>query len=277
MHDKLIISSAVCGSVPTKEQNPNIPYTPKEIANQALASWGAGAAIAHIHVRDPATGAPSSELGLFSEVVKRIRNESDLLINLTTSGFNIDGPNTQERRLEPLELKPELCSLDVGSLNFRDGVFINSSTWVEKAALHMHRMGIKPEIEIFDLGHLRQAKELIQSEIIADPPWIQLCLGIRWGIEGSLRSLCDLHARLPVGVHWSTLAPGALQLPITTHALLMGGHVRVGFEDNIYLSRGKLATSNSQFVERTVQIALQLEREIATCDDTRKILNIQQK
>ena len=277
MQDRLIISSAVCGSVPTKEQNPNIPYTPKEIANQALASWRAGAAIAHIHVRDPTTGAPSCELNLFSEVVKRIRNESDLLINLTTSGFNIDGPNTQEKRLEPLELKPELCSLDVGSLNFRDGVFINSSTWVEKAALYMHRMGIKPEIEIFDLGHLRQANELIQRKIIADPPWIQLCLGIRWGIEGSLRSLCDLHARLPVGAHWSTLAPGALQLPITTHALLMGGHVRVGFEDNIYLSRGELATSNSQFIERTVQIASLLEREIATCDDTRKILNIQQK
>ncbi|MEE3234598.1 MAG: 3-keto-5-aminohexanoate cleavage protein [Candidatus Latescibacterota bacterium] len=277
MQDKLIISSAVCGSVPSKKQNPNVPYTPMEIANQALASWKAGAAIAHIHVRDPTTGTPSSELKLFSEVVKRIRGESDLLINLTTSGFNIDGADVGEKRLEPLELRPELCSLDVGSLNFRDGVFINSSDWVENASMRMLKMGIKPEIEIFDLGHLRQATDLIERGIIADPPWIQLCLGIRWGIEGSLRSLCDLHARLPKGAHWSALAPGALQLPITTHALLMGGHVRVGFEDNIYLSRGKLATSNSQFVERTVQIASQLQREIATCDDTRQLLNIQTK
>jgi 3-keto-5-aminohexanoate cleavage enzyme len=275
MQDKLIISTAVCGSVPSKKQNPNVPYTPLEIANQALESWRAGAAIAHIHVRDPTTGIPSSELKLFSEVVKRIRGESDLLINLTTSGFNIDGPDVGEKRLEPLELRPELCSLDVGSLNFRDGIFMNPSDWVEKAACRMKEIGIKPEIEIFDIGHLHQASHLIERGIIADPPWIQLCLGIRWGIEGSLRALCDLHARLPKDVHWSALAPGALQLPITTHALLMGGHVRVGFEDNIYLSRGKLAESNSQFVERTVQIASQLQREIATCDDTRKLLNIQ--
>ena len=275
MQDKLIISTAVCGSVPSKKQNPNVPYTPLEIANQALESWRAGAAIAHIHVRDPTTGIPSSELKLFSEVVKRIRGESDLLINLTTSGFNIDGPDVGEKRLEPLELRPELCSLDVGSLNFRDGIFMNPSDWVEKAASRMKEIGIKPEIEIFDIGHLRQASHLIERGIIADPPWIQLCLGIRWGIEGSLRALCDLHARLPKDVHWSALAPGALQLPITTHALLMGGHVRVGFEDNIYLSRGKLAESNSKFVERTVQIASQLQREIATCDDARKLLNIQ--
>ena len=275
MQHKLIISTAVCGSVPNKKQNPNVPYTPLEIANQALESWRAGAAIAHIHVRDPTTGIPSSELKLFSEVVKRIRGESDLLINLTTSGFNIDGPDVGEKRLEPLELRPELCSLDVGSLNFRDGIFMNPSDWVEKAASRMKEIGIKPEIEIFDIGHLHQASHLIERGIIADPPWIQLCLGIRWGIEGSLRALCDLHTRLPKDVHWSVLAPGALQLPITTHALLMGGHVRVGFEDNIYLSRGKLAESNSQFVERTVQIASQLQREIATCDDTRKLLNIQ--
>ena len=275
MQDKLIISTAVCGSVPSKKQNPNVPYTPMEIANQALGSWRAGAAIAHIHVRDPTTGIPSSELKLFSEVVKRIRGESDLLINLTTSGFNIDGPDVGEKRLEPLELRPELCSLDVGSLNFRDGIFMNPSDWVEKAASRMKEIGIKPEIEIFDIGHMHQASHLIEQGIIADPPWIQLCLGIRWGIEGSLRALCDLHARLPKDVHWSALAPGALQLPITTHALLMGGHVRVGFEDNIYLSRGKLAESNSQFVERTVQIASQLQREIATCDDTRNLLKIQ--
>ena len=274
MQNKLIISAAISGSVPTKKQNPNVPYTPTEIANQALASWRAGAAIAHIHVRDPTTGTPCSQVKLFSEVVKRIRGESDLLINLTTSGFNIDQPDVAEKRLEPLNLRPEICSLDVGSLNFRDGVFINSSDWVEYASIRMREMNVKPEIEVFDLGHLRQACYLIERGFITDPPWIQFCLGIRWGIEGSLRGLCDLHARLPKGVHWSALAPGALQLPITTHALLMGGHVRVGFEDNIYLSRGKLATCNSQFVERTVKIASQLQREIATCDDTRRLLNI---
>lgn len=274
MSDKLIISAAVCGSSPTKEQNPNVPYTPEEIANQALDAWRAGAAIAHIHVRDPQTGAPDSRVELFAEVVERIRAESDLLINLTTSGFNITGPDADERRLDPLSLEPDLCSLDVGSFNFRDRVFINTVQWVDSAAQRMRDAGIKPEIEVFDLGQLRQANDLIERDLIAPPPWIQLCLGIRWGIEGTLRALVDMCDRLPAGTHWSVLAPGPLQLPLTTHALLMGGHVRVGFEDNIYLSRGVKADSNAQFVERTVRLARELQREVATCDEARDLLGL---
>jgi 3-keto-5-aminohexanoate cleavage enzyme len=270
--DKLIISAAVCGSVPTKEQNPNVPYTPAAIADEALGAWRAGAAIAHIHVRNPQTGAPDSRIEFFTEVVERIRSASDLLINLTTSGFNITGPDAAERRLDPISLKPELCSLDVGSLNFRQGVFLNPTDWVERAAQKMRAAGVKPEIEVFDLGHLRQANDLIERGLIADPPWIQLCFGIRWGIEGTLQALLDMHRRLPAHALWSALAPGALQLPLTTHALLMGGHVRVGFEDNIYWSRGVKAESNAQFVERTVRLARELQREIATCDEARKML-----
>lgn len=274
MSSKLIISAAVCGSAPTKEQNSNVPYTPEEIANQALGAWRAGAAIAHIHVRDPQTGAPDSGLDLFAEVVKRIRSESNLLINLTTSGFNITGPDAEERRLDPLSLGPDLCSLDVGSFNFRDRVFINTVQWVDEAAQRMRDVGVKPEIEVFDLGQLRQANDLIKRDLIANPPWIQLCLGIRWGIEGTLRALVDMHDRLPAGAHWSVLAPGPLQLPLTTHAMLMGGHIRVGFEDNIYLSRGIKADSNAQFVERTVRLAHELQREVATCDEARDLLGI---
>ena len=274
MSDKLIISAAVCGSAPTKEQNPNVPYTPEDIAEQALGAWRAGAAIAHIHVRDPQTGAPDSRVELFAEVVERIRAESDLLINLTTSGFNIVGPDADERRLDPLSLHPDLCSLDVGSLNFRDRVFINTVEWVDRAAQRMRAAGTKPEIEVFDLGHLRQANDLIERGLVADPPWIQLCLGIRWGIEGTLRALVDMSDRLPAGAQWSVLAPGPLQLPITTHALLMGGHVRVGFEDNVYLSRGVKADSNAQFVERTVRLARELQREVATCDEARALLGL---
>jgi 3-keto-5-aminohexanoate cleavage enzyme len=270
--DKLIISAAVCGSVPTKEQNPNVPYTPAAIADEALGAWRAGAAIAHIHVRNPQTGAPDSRIEFFAEVVERIRSASDLLINLTTSGFNITGPDAAERRLAPISLKPELCSLDVGSLNFRQGVFLNPTDWVERAAEKMRAADVKPEIEVFDLGHLRQANDLIERGLIADPPWIQLCLGVRWGIEGTLQALLDMHRRLPANALWSALAPGSLQLPLTTHALLMGGHVRVGFEDNIYWSRGVKAESNAQFVERTVRLARELQREIATCDEARKML-----
>ena len=159
--DKLIITAAVCGSAPTKQQNPNVPYTPEEIADEALAAWRAGAAIAHIHVRDPDTGVPVTRLDLFAEVVERIRSESDLIVNLSTSGFHLDGADADEVRLLPLELKPDLCSLDVGSLNFRGGVFVNSADWVERAAKRMRDAGVKPEIEVFDIGHIRQAMHLI--------------------------------------------------------------------------------------------------------------------
>ena len=257
-----------------KSQNPHVPYTPQEIANEALAAWRAGAAIAHIHVRDPETGQPDSRKELFAEVVERIRGESDLIINLTTSGLNLNGPDAGEQRLEPISLQPEICSLDVGSLNFRQRVFLNRPEWVEQAASRMREAGVKPEIEVFDIGHIRQARHLIEQGLIADPPWFQLCLGIPWGIEGTVESLVEMHRRLPTGAIWSVLAPGPLQLPLTTHALLLGGHVRVGFEDNLYLRRGVKADSNARFVERTVQLAEMLQRDVASCDEARAMLGL---
>jgi len=272
--DKLIITAAVIGSAPTKQQNPRVPYTPEEIAAEAIAAWQAGAAIVHIHVRDPQTGAPVTRLDLFAEVVERIREVSDVIINLTTSGFHLDDPQADEIRLQPLELAPDICSLDVGSLNFRGGVFHNSAEWVEAAAQRMREAGVKPEIEVFDLGHIRQATHLIDAGLIDDPPWMQLCLGIPWGIEASVGSLLEMQRRLPASARWSTLAPAASQLPMTTHALLMGGHVRVGFEDNLYLAKGVLGDGNAQFVERTVQLAAILQREVATCAEARDMLNL---
>ena len=272
--DKLIISAAVCGSAPTKEQNPNVPYTPEEIACEALAAWRAGATIAHIHVRDPKTGKPDSRSELFAEVVERIRAASDLIVNLTTSGFNITGPDAGDLRLVPIGLAPDICSLDVSSLNFRNRVFLNPPDWVQKAALRMLEGGVKPELEVFDLGHIRQARHLIEQNCIAAPPWFQLCLGIPWGIEGTLEALLEMWRRLPDGAIWSVLAPGPLQLPMTTHAMLLGGHVRVGFEDNLYLKRGQKADSNAQFVERTVKLAHTLQREVASCDEARAILGL---
>lgn len=272
--DKLIITAAVSGSSPTKEQNPNVPYTPEEIANQALGAWDAGAAIAHIHVRDPDTGEASSDVALFAEVVERIRSDSDLIINLTTSGLNLTGPDAGDRRLDPVGLKPDICSLDVGSVNFGRRVFLNPLDWVERGAKEMREAGVKPELEIFDIGHIRQAIQLIADGLIAPPPWMQLCLGIEWGIEATVESLVEMRRRLPEEALWSVLATGAQQLPITTHALLMGGHVRVGFEDNIYLERGIKADSNAQFVERTVKLSLDLLREVATPSETRELLGL---
>ena len=150
----------------------------------------------------------------------------------------------------------------------------NSAEWVEGAAQRIRDAGVKPEIEVFDLGHIRQALHLIESGLIDDPPWVQLCLGIRWGIEASVAALLEMQRRLPDGALWSTLAPAAAQLPMTTHAMLMGGHVRVGFEDNLYLAKGVLADSNAEFVERTVQLASMLQREVATCAEARSILGL---
>lgn len=273
--EKLIISAAVCGAAPTRDQNPNVPYTPEEIASEALRAWRAGAAIAHIHVRDPLTGEPAFERRLFAEVVHRIRSESDLLINLTTSGFNIQAEDVDTARLMPLELKPDLCSLDVGSLNFRDGrVFVNSETWVARAAQEMRAAGVKPEMEVFDLGHIRQANQLIAKQLVTPPPYFQLCLGIPWGAEGTLEALMDMKRRLPVDCRWSAMGVGPTQLPINTATILSGGHVRVGFEDNVYISKGVPAPSNAFFVERIVQLARILQREVATCADARRILGL---
>jgi 3-keto-5-aminohexanoate cleavage enzyme len=276
--EKLIITAAVSGSNPMRHQNPNVPYSPAEIAGEALRSWRAGAAVSHIHVRDPKTGKPAFERSLFAEVVNRIRSESDMIINLTTSGFNISDPDVDSARLMPLELNPDMCSLDIGSLNFRGGrVFVNSETWVERAATAMREAGVKPEIETFDLGHIRQARSLLQRGLVAPPPYFQLCLGIPWGIDGTLESLMEMRRRLPEDCRWSALAAGRDQLPVNTMTILMGGHVRVGFEDNIYLSRGVKADSNARFVERIVNLAGILQRDVASCEEARGILGLPKK
>lgn len=273
MH-KTIITVAVCGSVPTKEMNPAVPYTPKEIADSAIDSYKAGATIAHIHVRDPETGVPTSDISLFSEVVDRIRDSCDMIINLTTSGINLKGENVIEQRLEPVKLLPEICSFDIGSMNFQHRPFINSPEWGRLAAKRMREYGIKPEIEVFDMGHIRQAKHWLKEGLIDDPPYFQLCMGAGWGIEATPDNLLMMKNALPPDVIWSVLGVGRMQLPMITMAMLLGGHVRVGFEDNIYLRRGELLKSNAQIVEVAANIIQQLQGEVATQDETREILGL---
>ena len=272
--EKLIITAAVSGSGPTREQNPNVPYSPKEIAREALRCWRAGAAVVHVHVRDPQTGKPDFKRELFEEVVQRVRADSDMLINLTTSAFNLEGPDVGEKRLMPADLGPDLCSLDVGSINFRGRVFINPADWVELAAGRFREKGVKPEMEVFDLGHISQAKSLQKQGLLDPPPYFQICLGIQYGAEANLETLLVMKRHLPEGCQWSVLAVAQRQLPMTTHAMLMGGHVRVGFEDNVYESRGVTAGSNAYFVERTVKLAALIQREVASCEEARRILGI---
>ena len=272
---KRIISVAVVGSHPTKEMNPAVPYSPKEIAAAAVACRDAGAAIVHVHVREPATGVPTSRVELFAEVVDRIRQQSDILINLTTSGLNIPGKNAIEERLQPVALKPEICSLDVGSMNFGQRVFLNPPDWGRAAARRMREVGVKPEIEVFDAGHVRQARALIDEGLFAPPPWVQLCMGAGWGIEATPENLLFMKNLLPAGVPWSVLGVGRTQLPMIAMGIVLGGHIRVGFEDNIYLRRGLLLNSNAQMVELAASLVEQLQHQVATPAEAREILGIQ--
>jgi 3-keto-5-aminohexanoate cleavage enzyme len=272
--EKVIITAAVTGSRPTKEMNPAVPYSPDEIAQAAIECHRAGAAIAHIHVRDPKTGRPVSDIELFRDVMSRIRSECNLIINLTTSGLHIDDPNPIETRLQPVSLRPEICSLDIGSVNFPDQTFINPPDWGKIAAKRMLDWGVRPEIEIFDVGHISQAISLASKGLFQEPLYFQFCMGVKWGIEATPENLIFLRNKLPPGSRWSVLGVGKHQLPMIAMGILLGGNIRVGFEDNIYLREGILAESNAQLVTMAAELSRSLQREVATPDEAREILGI---
>ena len=274
MEKQTIITVALTGSRPTKEMNPAVPITPKEIIQAAVDCCHAGAAIAHIHVRDPETGRPDFKMALFREVLEGIRERCDMLVNLTTSSFSLKGTDLISRRLQPVSLEPDLCSFDLGSVNFIDHTFVNPPEWGYQAPKTMREAGVKPEIEVFDVGHIDQAIHLIDTGLIAPPPYFQLCMGIRWGIAASPENLLFMKSKLPADAVWSVLGVGKDQLPMITMGLILGGNVRVGFEDNIYFKKGVLAKSNAQMVEHAATLAEQLHRRVATPAAARKILNI---
>jgi 3-keto-5-aminohexanoate cleavage enzyme len=274
---KVIITAAVTGSRPTKEMNPAVPYSPEEIAEAAVDCCRAGAAIAHIHVRDPESGRPAFRLELFKEVVDHIRNQCDIIINLTTSGFNLQGDNIIEQRLQPLSLKPELCSFDIGSLNFRDRAFINPPEWGRTGVKIMREQGVKPEIEVFDTGHIYQALEFIKEGGFEQPPYFQLCMGTKWGIDATPENLLFMKNMLPDSAVWSVLGIGKSQLSMIGMAIILGGNIRVGFEDNLYIKKGVPAKNNAQMVKMAVNLVHRFQKEEATPDEARNILGIKEK
>ncbi len=273
--EKLIITAAITGSRITRETAPYIPITPEEIVRSAIECRQAGASIVHIHVRDPDTGLGTQNLEIFKQVVESLREKTDLVLCLTTSG--IPGRNIPiEERLAPLDLKPELASFDAGSINLGDSVFINSPEFLERAAEEMRARGVKPELEIFDLGMLITCRRLLDENKIAPPAHFQLVLGTPWGAPATPKSLLHLHDYIPPTATWSVIGIGKGHLPMSMMALAMGGHIRVGMEDNIYYSRGVLARTNAEFVERIVRIAGEYGRDIATPEETRRILKLNQ-
>ncbi|MBI2450477.1 MAG: 3-keto-5-aminohexanoate cleavage protein [Candidatus Nealsonbacteria bacterium] len=274
MEKKIIITAAVCGSRSMKTDNPAVPYTPKEIIEAAVECHKAGAAIAHIHVRDPETGKPSFRISYFEKVLEGIREKCDMIVNLSTSGLFLNEHDAIPRRLQVIRLKPDICSLDVGSMNFADVAFVNPPQWGQAAAELSQCLGVKPEIEVFDIGHIAQANDLIENELVDKPYYFQLCMGAGWGIPATEENLLFMKNKLLEGVIWSVLGIGKYQRPMITLAMELGGHVRVGFEDNLLIEKGKLAKSNAEFVELAVNLALVRDREPATSAEAREILGL---
>lgn len=271
--EKLIITVGITGSRITRQQTPYIPITPEEIARSGIEAWRAGASVLHIHVRDPKTGLGTQEASIFKEVVDRIRSETDAILCLTTSG--IPGRNLPiADRLQPLSLNPELVSFDAGSINMGENVFLNPQEFLEALAKETLAKGIKPELEVFEVGMVITCLKYLEKGLLKPPLHFQFVLGTPAGMPATAKSLLHLIEIIPQNSTWSVIGIGPGQLPMAMMGMTMGGHVRVGLEDNLYYSKGVLATSNAQLVERVVRIAKEFGREIATPSDARKILSL---
>ena len=291
MQRKVMISCAVTGSADTPGRNPAVPVTPQQIAQSAIDAAKAGAAIVHVHVRDLQTTRPSMELALYREVVERIRDsETDVLINLTTGpGARFvpgkedpekPGPGTTlrlpaERVRHVLELKPDICSLDMGSLNMGPHVFINTPSHLEAMAVAIRDAGVLPELEVFETGHLLLAKRMIETGHIKPPGMFQICLGIAWGQPASPEAMSYMRNLLPASSPWFAFGISLHQFPMAAQAVLLGGHPRVGLEDNLYLEKGKLAPNNAALVEKAGKVIELLGDNIATPSDARQMLGLQ--
>ena len=269
---KVMITVAPTGAFPTKEHNPAIPLTPREIAEDVVACWKAGAAIAHLHMRDE-HGKGTMDKARFVETVARIRDQCDIVLNLTTSG---DLNATDETRMAHIiELKPELASYDAGSMNWaHSGLFINHPQFLEKLGRTMIENGVRPEIEVFDAGMYYNAAYYMKQGVIKSPGYFQFVLGAPGGTAATVENLVYLKSLLPPDAVWSAFGIGAAHLPILFATIALGGHVRVGMEDNVFYAKGRLATSNAEFVERAGRLIREANHEVATPADARAILNL---
>ena len=290
--EAVFITCAVTGSGDSVKKSPHVPVTPAQIAAAALESHAAGAAIVHIHVRDPATGAPSRATTLYREVVDRIRSRNtEVILNLTggmggdlvlgpdeaplafSKGTDFVGP--RERIAHILELLPEIGSLDCGSLNFDEALYGTTPRYLRAIAAEYRARGVVPEIEVFELGHIELARQLIGEGLIDQPALFQLCLGIKYGAPATAQAMLAMRDALPGDVLWSAFGVGRAQMPMVAQAVLLGGNVRVGLEDNLYLGKGVLAT-NAQLVERARGIVELLGARVLSSAETRARLKLRQ-
>jgi uncharacterized protein (DUF849 family) len=291
MQDRIIVAAALTGSAATPQTvNPAVPVTPKQIAAEALAARAAGAAIVHIHVRDVDTGLPSMEYSLYEEVVHRLRDAgTDLIINLTTGPGARYRPDENDprrasadstmassaRRVEHIvRLKPEICSLDIATMNFPQYAFVNLPRQIEEMAHMIQEAGVKPELEVFDLGGAWLGRTLVERGVIRGRPLFQLCMGIPWAAPGTPENMIAMRNTLPTGAQWAGFGISSNEFPMVAQAAILGGHVRVGLEDNLYIGKGQLASGNAQLVERAINIVEALGGSIATPAEARRILEL---
>ena len=291
MNQNVIITCAVTGAADTVSRSEHVPVTPEQIADSAIAAARVGAAIVHIHVRDPGTGQGSRDVALYRETVALVRAaDVDVVLNLT-AGMGGDLVIDQDDPLKPVdgtdlvnaldrlphveELLPDICTLDCGSLNFGEGsqIYVSTPDMLRAGARRIQELGVKPEMEIFDTGHLWFATQLVEEGLVDPPPMFQLCMDIPYGAPADPLTLQAMVNRLPAGAQWAAFALGRKQMPWVAQSILLGGHVRVGLEDNLYLSKGVKAT-NPQLVERAVDLVHNLGASVATPDDARRMLDL---
>jgi uncharacterized protein (DUF849 family) len=286
----VFITCAVTGSGDSVKKSPHVPVTPAQIAAAALEAHAAGAAIVHVHVRDPATGAASRDPALFREVFARIREKNEeVIVNLTggmggdillgpdeaplefARGTDFVGPAERMKHID--ELLPEIASLDCGSLNFDETLYGTTPRYLRYMAAEYRSRRVRPELEVFELGHIELARQLIAEGLIDSPALFQLCLGIKYGAPATGEAMQAMRDALPPGVQWSAFGVGRMQMPMVAQAVLLGGNVRVGLEDNLWLEKGALAT-NAQLVERAVTIVQLLGARVQRASEVRERLSL---
>ncbi len=285
-----ILSCAVTGSFTTRAHNPALPVTPAEIAGAAIGAAKAGAAICHIHVRDPESGTPSMELAYYRDVVERIRaSDCDLIINLTTGpGGRFIPSDDEPARAAPgtklttaeirsehvVELKPEICSLDLNTMWFGGGAVINSPQSLKTMAGRIYAAGVKPELEVFDTGDIKLAQALIGDGTLKTPALYQLVMGVDYGMAATPQSLAHARSLLPPGSEWAAFGASRMAFPMLAQAYLLGGHCRIGMEDTVYLAKGVKTPDNAALVEKAVRIIEDLGGTIAKVEEAREILGL---
>ena len=291
MNRNVIITWALTGAGDTTGRSEHVPVTPEQIAESGIQAARAGATVVHVHVRDPRTGQGSRDVALYREAVERIRaSDVDVVVN-TTAGMGGDlvlDPHDPTRFVEGTdlvsgverlahveELLPDICTLDCGSLNFGEGslVYVSTPDMLREGAKRIQELGVRVEMEIFDSGHLWFAQQLVDEGLVDQPPLYQLCTGIPYGAPSDPALLMAMVNQLPDGAVWASFALGRMQMPWVAQSVLLGGHVRVGLEDNLYLSKGVKAT-NAQLVERARTIIEAMGASVATPDDAREILDL---